>query len=210
MASFSFINNTGSKLALAAVFAASLAACGGGSGTPTVAAVSAPVTVGVQTTTAAAATAVLANQTFSFPNTALLAQTTSPVGSPDLPFTKIAFSAATTTGGLPFTLTQADGTSAKGTMTFGSCIFTVTEFPAGTVLATPRVYTIPTAQCQVKVETTNAAANGSTVNRPVTYILNTSSSSANSIPVVVAADGKITVGGVLVGTGVVVQVTGAN
>ncbi|TXT39074.1 MAG: hypothetical protein FD135_2452 [Comamonadaceae bacterium] len=208
MSSFAFINTTGTKLALAAVFAASLAACGGSSGTPTVAAVSAPVTVGVQTTTSAAATAVLANQTFTFANTATL--TNGVNGAADIPFTKLAFTTATATGAVPFTLTQASGTSIKGEMTFGSCIFTVKEMPVGTVLTTPLVYTIPTAQCQIKVDTTNAAANGSTVNRAVTYTIGLSASSATSIPVTVSATGQITVAGVVVGTGTVVQVTGAN
>jgi hypothetical protein len=208
MSTFAFINSTGTKLALAAVFAASLAACGGGSGTPTVAAVSAPVTVGVQPSTAAAATAVLANQTFTFANTATL--TNGVNGATDIPFTKLAFTTATATGAVPFTLTQANGVSMKGEMTFGSCIFTVTEQPVGTKLATPLVYTIPTAQCQVKVDTTNAAADGVAKNRNVTFTITSAASSNTAVLVTIAADGKISVGGVVVGTGNVVQVTGAN
>lgn len=203
MTAFSLINKTGSKLALAVVLAASLAACGGSDGPATVSAVSAPVSVAISPATSSAAIAVLvAAKTVTFPSAVTALGTT---GAATLTFS----APAAGSSAVPFTLTEG-ATSSKGTLTFGSCIFTITEQPVGTVLAPAKVVTIPTAECSLGADTTNAAANGSTVNRNVTFTLGGTTSSPVKVPVVVSANGDVSVGGVVIGKGTLVQVTGAN
>ncbi|MDD2808160.1 MAG: hypothetical protein PHQ13_14275 [Rhodoferax sp.] len=208
MSSFQILNKTSTKLALAAVFAASLAACGGSDSVApaapaTVAAVSAPVAVAIDPTTSTAATAALvAAGSVTFPAGVTALGTTAA--------TTLTFSApAAGSTAVPFTMASG-GITSKGALTFGSCIFTITEQPVGTVLSTPVSTTVPTAQCQLNVATTNAVADGSTKPRDLTFTIGTTSSTVKSVNVTVAADGTISVAGAVIGKGTVVQVTGAN
>lgn len=198
--------NPSKLVALAVVVSAlGLTACGGSDAPATVAALNAPVSTTIQpgATASAAVATLVAAKTVTFPAAVPFLGTTAA--------TTLTFSAPATAtpSAVPFVMTSG-GTSSAGTLTFGSCIFTITEQPIGTVLTTPIVFIVPTAQCSLSVDTTNAAANGSTVNRPVTLTLGTTGSAAASVPVVVAADGTVSVGGVSFAKGTVVQVTGAN
>lgn len=203
MKAVKFMNSTVSKLALSLVFAASLAACGGGdSVVPPVAVVSAPLTVAISPTTASATVAALvAAKSVSFATGIAALGTTAP--------TTFTFSApAAGATAVPLTMTSG-GVTSKGTLTFGSCIFTFTEQPIGTVLTPPLVITLPTASCNFGVNTTNAAANDTTVNRNFTLNLSNIPSIPVVVPVTVRTDGTILLGNIPLGTGTVVLTTGA-
>lgn len=201
MKAIKFMNTTVSKLAFSLVFAASLAACGGGdSAVPTVAVAATPTTVAISPTTATAATATLAAATtgYSFPTGVAALGTTA---ATTVTIAPVAAGATTPT----FTIATA-GKSAKGVLTYGSCIFTITEsnipeLPVGTVkTVTP---------CAATVNTTNAAANDASAARDTTFVLGGTTSNPTKVTVVVKADGSVVVGGVTVGKATVVQTTGA-
>ncbi|TXT41550.1 MAG: hypothetical protein FD135_181 [Comamonadaceae bacterium] len=110
---------------------------------------------------------------------------------------------------------SSGGVTSKGELTFGSCIFTITEWPVGAKLTPPRVYTIPTEKCKMTVNTTNAKADGSTANRDVTLTIGRELGNPFPYPITVAADGTIRVvaNGKSFATplkGTVVQITGAG
>ena len=203
MLSMSKFNSKTSKLALSLIFVATLAACGGSDDDQGTLVVSAPVAMAVdQKTAPAATTALVAAKSMSFPAGIPLLGTNSP--------TTLVFTAPTTGNtDVPFTMTSA-GVTSVGNLTFGSCKFTLNERPQGTKLATPLLLAdIPTAQCTLRVDTTNAAADGSAKQRGLTLTLGGVTSSPAQVPVVVNANGTVTVNGQTIGTGNVVQITGA-
>lgn len=182
------------KLALSMALVATLAACGGGTeGVPTPAPVlAAPVVAPVSTTNAKAATAVLTSaKDVSFASGVPALGTTAA--------TTLSFSApAAGSADVPFTMTSG-GVTSKGNLKFGSCIFTITERPVGTVLNPAIVLpTVPTEQCKITVGTDSK----------VTFTLLSATSGTVAAPVVVQPDGTVQVSGETIGKGSVV--TGAQ
>jgi hypothetical protein len=194
--------NKPAKLAFSLIAVAALAACGGGDEV-LVGVVEAPVVIAVSPATAPAAIATLsAAKTFSFPAAVPALGTTA---ATTLTFAAPVAGAST----VPFTLASG-GVSSKGILSFGSCIFTITESPVGTVLTTPIVYTIPTAQCNLNVDPVTGVADNTLAPAAITISLGGTPSAPVQVSIVVTANGTITVDGVAVGTAPIIQITGAG
>jgi hypothetical protein len=194
--------NKPAKLAFSLIAVAALAACGGGD-EAFVAVVEAPVVIAVSDKTIPAAIATLsAAKTVSFPSAVPALGTTA---ATTLTFDTPAAGATT----VPFTLASG-GVSSKGVLSFGSCIFTIFEKPIGTPLVPNLVFTVPTAQCNLGVDPISGVADNTTAPATVTVTLGGVSSTPVPVTVVVQTNGTITVGGVAVGVGSVVQISGAG
>ncbi|HWI83888.1 hypothetical protein [Ramlibacter sp.] len=186
--------------------AAALVGCGGGGGggaaePAPVAVVTAPVVLAA----APATTAAVANEPFKFPSGVTELGTTAP--------TTIVFSVPSTGTGTGTTTTPAftitsETYTAKGTTTFGSCIFKITEstFPAGHKMATGNTITIH--PCNIKVETAGMAVDAPTQERNVALVLGSAASTGEPVPVDVNPGGQLTLNGNSVGTVTITFVTG--
>lgn len=184
----------------ACVAAAALVACGGGGGddTTTVAADAAPVAVNKET--GAAAAQALAGKPISFP-----------AGVPDFgttTATTLTLTAPAAAGAAPTFAVAADGGSASGDLTFGSCIFTVKQstFVAPHPLQLGAVRTI--SDCKIDLNTANVAAEGGSATVEVTVALNGTTSAPVTTTVVIQSNGDILVGGAKITSVQVTQVTG--
>lgn len=190
MLKFSSSGLTLAKFALSLTVVAALAACGGSDAPPAAAVVatvdsSSAISAADTTTSASIVTAVL-DKTFSFP------------AVPEL-----GTSAATTlvlsgTGTAPTFTIGSEGKTAKGTLGFGSCIFTVTEsaFVAPHPLAVGEVVTVN--PCTLDAQT-GGTTTGVTTDTAVILVLGATDSADIILPVSVAADGTVTVAGQVVG-----------
>ena len=174
-----------SALLLALAGSAILAGCGSSSSSTTTAASDLPA-VALTPTNGAALINAVTGKTFSFPNTAGVSAlgTTGP--------TSVAFS------GQNFTVTQAGSNagSYSGTMSYGSCIFTVTASSLSSVTIGQKITVNP---CSLDVNT-EGQGTGSTQDRPVTLVLGTTTSIPVSVPVLVTAQGEVIVNGTTAGS----------
>ena len=186
-----------SKFMLAAVFTASLAACGGGgSGSGGFSSVTS--TANIATPVVASTTKAVVNTPFAFPS-----------GVPSLGTTSATTVAFTNTADSPAFSIASGGAVATGTTRFGSCIFTVTAstFPPGFALATGQVVTIQ--PCSLNVVTAGGLANGSSALRDVSLVLGNTLSTSIPLSVIIEPDGKVTINNIVVGTVAVAVVTGS-
>lgn len=179
------------KLLLAASTAVLLSACGGDPEPLTVAA--------TDTTIAAAPATVAAVEDVPFTFTA---------GVPDLGTTGTTTLAFTSTGTTPAFSITADGGTATGTTTFGSCIFVVasSSFPAGHRLAQGQTVTVN--PCNIRLGTQGAPADSIARQRAAVFILGSAASTGSTVTVVVNPGGTITVNGQAAGTVTLVPVSG--
>lgn len=104
----------------------------------------------------------------------------------------------------------ADGNTATGTTSFGSCIFAIqaSTFPAGHVLSAGRTITI--TPCDLEVNTKGMVANGVPVNRSVALLLGAAASAGASVTVSVDVHGQLTLNGSSAGTVTLAPLTGAS
>lgn len=174
--------------------AVALAGCGGGGGEPPPVLV-APANVPL----AAAPTTVAAVEDIPF---------AFPAGVPALGTTGATTVAFTSTGTTPAFSIAADGGTATGTTTFGSCIFAVTAstFPAGHALSLGQTVTVN--PCNMNVNTAGAVANGVATTRSVALVLGAAASSGASVVVAVTAGGALTLNGNSVATVTLTPVSG--
>lgn len=123
----------------------------------------------------------------------------------------LAFAGTSTAPTALITITSPTG-GAVGTATanvsFGSCIFVVTNssFPAGHALANGQTITVN--PCNVNVSTAGALANGVATTRSVALVLGAASSAGVPVTVGVNPGGQLTLGGQTVGTVTLVPVSG--
>lgn len=186
--------NKTAALLLSVVAVLALAGCGGGNDEP------APVLVAPDNVALAAAPATVAaveDVPFSFP-----------AGVPALGTTGTTTVAFTSTGTTPAFSIVAEGGTATGTTTFGSCIFAITAstFPAGHALAQGNTVTVN--PCNMSVNTTGAVANGVATTRSVALLLGAAASSGQSAVVAVNPGGQLTLNGNSVGTVTLTPVSG--
>ena len=172
-----------SALLLALAGSVILAGCGSSSsGTTTAATDLPPVSLGPSN--GAALINAVTGKTFSFPSSTGVTAlgTTGP--------TTVSFA------GQSFSIAQTGSGTASGTMTYGSCIFTVTS---STLPALP-VGTVKTVNpCSLDVNTAGQGT-GSSQQRPVTLILGTITSDPTTVAVLVTAQGEVIVNGVSAGS----------
>ncbi len=192
-----------SKAAAALIMcsAALLAACGGGgdSSPPPTVTTSTVASSNLSTPITAANATALSNLTQTFATGIPELRTT---GTTTLVFTSTGTGTATSTD---FRLSSGGGT-ASGKVTFGSCIFNITSSTIPGLVA-PLTITIPT--CSVNIPTSAGVA-GATTNRPVTFTLGALTGTGSTVPVVIAANGDVTIGGIAVGRVTVTVTTGAG
>ncbi len=183
------------RRALGVFAAAALLSCGGGGG-------SAPAPVAVVTSDlAVAATAAtvpaVVNTTFAFPSGVSSFGTTGT--------TTLSFTSATAT---PSFKIEADGGTATGTTTFGSCHFQITAstFPAGHKMAVGAIITVD--PCEIEAGTTGASADGSAVTTNISIQLGNESSAGVPATMTIDSTGKVTLNSTAFGTTEVKLVTG--
>jgi hypothetical protein len=174
-----------SALLLALAGSVILAGCGSSSSSTTTSASDLPA-VALTPTNGASLINAVTGKTFAFPGTAGVPAlgTTGP--------TSVAFS------GQNFTITQT-GSSAgsySGTMSYGSCIFTVTATSLSTVKIGDKITVNP---CSLDINTAGQGT-GSTQDRPVTLVLGTTTSIPTAVPVLVTAQGEVIVNGTSAGS----------
>lgn len=161
---------------LAAGVTASLVACGGGSSDTLVTRAATDLAAPANAST----TAALYDTPLSFAN-----------GVPELGTTgatTITFSANATTPAEPvFSIKTSDGGEAKGTTTFGSCIFTVTSSTTG-FLQVGKVIRID--PCSINAKTKGAEI-GKTSDSNVTLLLGKNNSVEVSVPLTLQPDGTV-------------------
>jgi hypothetical protein len=185
-----------SKYFFACLAAATLVACGGGGDDTTLAAADAPP-ITVNPTTGAAAAQALSGKPVSFAN----GVTT--FGTPGT-----ATTLTVTAGTQPTFTIAAGGQTATGNLTFGSCIFTVTnsDFVAPHPLAPNAVVTV--ADCKIDLDTTNKVADGGSVSVQAIVSLDGVTSAPITTTVTIQSNGDILVGGSKITSVSVTQVTG--
>lgn len=116
----------------------------------------------------------------------------------------------TGTGAAPsFAITSPEGT-ASGAMTYGSCIFTVSQssFNASHPLAQGKTVTV--SPCSLTVGTAGLKGDGIATPTSVTFLLGTVNSRPVSVSVTISASGVVTVNGFTIGSVTVVAATGAT
>lgn len=116
--------------------------------------------------------------------------------------------AFTSTGTTPAFSIVAEGGTATGTTTFGSCIFAVTSstFPAGHRLALGQTVTVN--PCNMNVNTAGAVANGVATSRSVALVLGAAASAGSSVTVGVNPGGQLSLNGNIVTTVTLTPVSG--
>ena len=184
------------KLFFTVLISTALAACGGG-GTSAPLATFTPTSNTLAPVTAKTAAAVV-NEPFIFS-----------AGVPDFGTTTPTIVAFTSTGDTPAFAISADGATATGSTTFGSCIFTITAstFPAGSKLSVGQ--SVRVNPCQLNAATSGGNANGSESSREVKFVLGTLNSNGKNLPIAINADGSVILKGVTIGTVTIAVVTGA-
>ena len=186
-----------SKFLLATVLTATLVACGGGGSdsgpTPTL-----TTSSNLAQSVTARETNAVVNTPFAFPTGVLGFGTTAP--------TTLAF---TSTSATPSFSIASGVSTATGTTTFGSCIFTIvsSNFPAGPL--TVGRGDININPCTLNVATAGGRADGSTTTRSVRLTLGTAVSNPVDLPVTINANGTVVINNVTVGTVTVSPVTGS-
>ncbi len=175
--------------------AAALVSCGGGGGSAP-----APVAV-VKSDLAVPATAAtvpaVVNTTFAFSNGVSAFGTTG--------ITTLSFTSAAAT---PAFKIEAEGATASGTTTFGSCHFQVTAstFPAGHKMAVGAIITVD--PCEIEAATTGAAASGTAVTIDIRIQLGSDTSTGVPATMTIEPSGNVTLNSTAFGTTAVQIVTG--
>ena len=114
------------------------------------------------------------------------------------------------TGAAPsFAINSIEGT-ASGAMTYGSCIFKITQstFPAGSLLATGNSVTV--LPCELDVVTAGLSSNGTPAPSTVTLQLGATNSTPVTVTVSISPTGVVTVGNSTIGTVTLTAATGAS
>jgi hypothetical protein len=108
-----------------------------------------------------------------------------------------------------FSLTSGQDT-AKGKMTYGSCIFTVTSstYPTGHRLALGQVTRV--SPCALSLNTAGRIADGTHFSSTMTWKLDTSESDSEVVIVSIDPNGKVMVNDIEVGSTTVVITTGST
>lgn len=173
--------------------AAFLVSCGGGGGGSSVEVAGADATLAANAST----TAAVVNTPFAFPS-----------GVSDLGTTGATTLAFTSTSTTPAFSIAADGNTATGTTTFGSCIFVVasSSFPAGHRLAQGQQVTVN--PCNIRLGTQGAPADSVARTRAAVFILGGAASTGSTVTVSVNPGGTITINGRDAGTVTLVPVSG--
>lgn len=179
---------------LGLVAAAALVACGGGSAEATKVA-AADVTVVVNPTTGAAATAGVSGQAFTFSSGVAEFGTTAA--------TTVQVTSGVGTAPAAFEIKSGTGT-ATGDYTFGSCIFTIKVSTIPSVVVGTTIIVNP---CSYSVPTAGKTANGLVLDVTKKWVLGTS---VATIPVklIINTDGSVLVDGKAFGTVTLSNVTG--
>ena len=185
------------KISLAAMLISGsmlLVACGGDSSAPSKTIASADTTAAVTATTAQA----MVNKSFSFES-----------GVSDLGTTSATTIALSGSSAKPDFSVSSGGFNAKGEMTYGSCIFkiTQTDYPA-TFTKLQVGATTEVKPCNLKLATAGLTTGSS--NSFVKWILGNASSISLGVTVTISESGVVTVSGTPFGTITLVIATGAN
>lgn len=185
-----------SKFLLATVLTATLVACGGG-GSDSGPTSTLTTTSNLAQSVAAKEANAVVNTPFAFPTGVLGFGTTAP--------TTLAF---TSTSATPSFSIASGVSTATGTTTFGSCIFTIvtSNFPSTSPLAVGQ--TIIINPCTLNVATAGGRADGSTTTRSVRMTLGTAVSGPVETLVTLNANGTVVINNQTVGTVTVSAVTG--
>jgi hypothetical protein len=193
---------------LLAVSAAVLVACGGDVAPTPVAAANTVVTANPANSAAATTLLQAAPATFSgaVPALGTTAATTVTVSTTTATYTPPGGTAVT---GPAFTIASA-GATAKGVLTFGSCVFTVSEssFPADHPLAVGKQVVVN--PCQATLGTSGTVADGAPKSTSLNLTLGTTTSAASTVTTVVSTTGSVSLvssSGATVPVGTVVTVT---
>jgi hypothetical protein len=183
-----------------------LTGCGGGGGGEILQATR-DTTVEINKDTGAATTAALRGTSFNFPTGVPEFGTTGPTTVTFTAASGTASGLATTSNASGFTITSG-GQTASGTMTFGSCIFSVqnSTFPTGSPLAEGRDVIIN--RCQVFINTEGLPADGQARPRIVRLVLNGRFSINLILQVAVNQQGTVFINGIPVGSVPVAELTG--
>lgn len=208
------------KWTVGLTLSAALVACGGsggGSSAPPVRVANANVVVPITATTvpalvpAAGAAPIVATFPNGFSGVNAAGAPVTVTGATTVAFTNTGGATPGLGGGTPpgFSITNG-GSTASGTVTFGSCTFTVTasNFPATSPLAVGKV--IKVDPCTMTVNTIGDFSNGTTNTDSVTLTFGTSTSAAFSLPVTIDGNGTVSVNGVVIGTVPLSPITGAT
>lgn len=185
-----------SKIKLATIVAmaaatAGLVACGGD---PAPKATIAGASAGLNSAITSSNAGAVSGTTFNYPSApAALPGTTGA--------TNVTITDATTD---TFVVASSAGTY-SGTVSYGSCIFTVN---ASTVVAVPVGTVININPCNVTAGTNGVAANGTPVTLPVGLTLGAATSATQPLPVTVNSNGSVSINGAPAGTVAVVLATG--
>lgn len=110
----------------------------------------------------------------------------------------------------PSFVITSGASSASGIMTYGSCIFKVTQstFTAGPLVLNN---TFPVSPCGLTVATAGIKGDGIATSASVTFVLGATPSTPVSVPVSISPDGVLTVNGITIpGKVVLVAATGAG
>lgn len=179
-----------------------LTACGGGSDSapvPPAQVATASTVAAINPTTGAAVVSSVLDKTFDFST-----------GVPSFGTTSATSLKLSGTGAAPsFAIDSVEG-KASGAMTYGSCIFKVTEstFAAGHPLALGNSFTV--APCTLSVGTAGVTADASAFPTTVTLVLGTINSNPVSVTVSISLAGVVTVNSFTVGSTTLVAATGAG
>lgn len=186
------------KYLLATLAAAALVACGGGNGDDSTAVASDVPAVSINAQNGAVAAQALNGQAISFAN-----------GVPAFG-TSGATTLTVTAGASPTFGVSSGGSSATGSLRFGSCIFEVTSstFTAPHPLQQGAVVTV--ADCAIDFNTANVSAEGGTATVQATVSLNGTVSSPVTTTVVIQSNGDVLVNGTKITSASVTQVTGGS
>lgn len=191
------------KLSLACLVlsgSALLAGCGGGSDTVAPAQIAASsISAVITPVTGAAVISSVLDKNFVFSSGVPAFGTTSP--------TTLTFSG---TGAAPtFAISSAEGT-ASGVMTYGSCIFRITQstFAAGQPLALGNSVTV--TPCELDLVTAGLPGNGTPTSTTVTLQLGTANSTPVTVTVTISPTGVVTVGSSTLGSVTLTAATGAG
>jgi len=191
--------NKFSMVCLALSASALLAGCGGGNNAPVAVIAATSTLAAITPDTGAAVVSSVLGKSFEFTSGVSNFGTTS--------LTSLVLSG---TGTAPsFAISSAQGT-ASGAMTYGSCIFTVTQsnFATGHPLAQGSQVTV--SPCTLAVATAGGKGDGVPYPANVNLVLGTVNSSPVSVTVSISSTGVVMVNNVTVGSVTVVAATGAT
>ena len=175
-----------------------MTACGGGSDSEAPVA-SNNVAANIDPTTGASVVGSVLSQDFAFP-----------AGVADLGTTVPTSLTLTGSGTAPTFAIKAGGEAATGEMSYGSCIFTVTNstFPVGHRLALGQTLTV--TPCALNLQTANQPADSRARPLNVTFVLGRNTSDPVVVTASINPNGTIAVNGTPIGQTVVVVATGAS